>query len=231
LDFNYTQPGNYLSTSWYSMEQVINGGYRAASFGIDWNYHPGHISNVQRGATGFYTDGPAHAYHWAWAVLWLYQAVPQTTFYQDPPQPFSPSSFGFYQRQFGLGLDMVPGADLLEMRGEITRDDRARLQEALALGFLGVAERYRPDQWVRRVADDDAHRTSDNFETMNYVARDVADLRPDAAEWGYQADAYYRRIRLLRDNNLVTPATLTRLVNWAAGVWPRGEWDRLRPAM
>ena len=25
--FNFTQPGNYLSTAWYSMEQIINGGY------------------------------------------------------------------------------------------------------------------------------------------------------------------------------------------------------------
>jgi hypothetical protein len=62
LTFNFTQPGNYLSTAWYSLEQIINGGYRAGTFGIDWNYHPFHIMGMHSGGTGFYTDGPIHTY-------------------------------------------------------------------------------------------------------------------------------------------------------------------------
>lgn len=229
LDFNYTQPGNYLSTAWYALEQIFNGGYRAASFGVDWNYHPGHISNMHHSALGFYDDGPIPAYRHAWAVIWFYQAFPTMDVRTDPPTPFTPASFGFYQRQFGIGLDASHFAELLEERGEITREDRARLQEALALAFLGVAERYTPDQWIRRVADDDAHRIADNFETMDYVPRLRTDLPEGYAEWGYQADAYYARIHDLGASGLVSDATMNRLCDWGAGVWPRGDWDALRP--
>ena len=231
LTFNYTQPGNYLSTAWYSLEQIINGGVKAGAFGIDWNYHPGHIANITHSATGFYTDGPVHAYHMAWALIWMYQSIPTMDLRQDPPVPWTPKSFGFSQRQFGLGLGLAFGADVLEARGEITRAQRAQLQEALALAFLGVAERYRPDQWQRRTVDDEAHRSADNFETMDYVAHYVPRNQHNEAwcEWGYQADCYYERIKDLKDSGLLTSSTLNRLVNWAAGVWPRGEWAALRP--
>jgi hypothetical protein len=159
----------------------------------------------------------------------MYQAVPLMDTYSDPPRPFTPQTFGFYQRQIGQGLDMAYGGEELEARGEVTHADRAQLQEALALAFLGVAERYQPDQWVRRTVDDDAHRTADNFETVNYAPHYDPQRAYDLPERGYQADAYYLRIKLLKDNNLVTPGTLTRLVNWAEGVWPRGAWSLLRP--
>lgn len=72
-----------------------------------------------------------------------------------------------------------------------TLAERAQLQEALALAFLGMAERYRSDQWVRRTADDDAHRTASNFETMNYVAHCVPPNQHVEAwcEWGYRRTA------------------------------------------
>jgi hypothetical protein len=229
LSFNFTQPGNYLSTAWYSLEQIINGGFNAASFGIDWNYHPGHIWNTRQSAVGFYLDGPIPAYRLAWALIWFYQAVPTEDWRTEPPTPFTPRSFGFYQRQFIIGLGVQEGARLLEERGEITREDRAMLQEALTLAFLGVAERYTPDQWVRRTVDDEAHRTADNFETIDYVPRVRTDLPEGYAEWGYQADAYYARIHELSESGLVTPATIHRLCDWGAGVWPRGDWDALRP--
>ena len=204
---------------------------KAGAFGIDWNYHPGHIANITHSATGFYTDGPVHAYHMAWALIWMYQSIPTMDLRQDPPVPWTPKSFGFSQRQFGLGLGLAFGADVLEARGEITRAQRAQLQEALALAFLGVAERYRPDQWQRRTVDDEAHRSADNFETMDYVAHYVPRNQHNEAwcEWGYQADCYYERIKDLKDSGLLTSSTLNRLVNWAAGVWPRGEWAALRP--
>lgn len=229
LTFNFTQPGNYLSTSWYSLEQILNGGHHAASLGVDWNYHPGHIHNVQRSAVGYYDDGPPHAYHLAWAIVWFYQSFPVMDWRASPPVPFVPSSFGFYQRQLGLGLDLVGEAEVQEARGEITHEDRARLQEALALAFLGVAERYTPDQWVRRVADDEAHRSADNFDTIDY-APSLRDLPEAPSEWGYHADAYYRRIHDLAQSGLVSEPTLERLVAWGAGVWPRGDWSALLTA-
>lgn len=220
LGFNYTKPGNYLSVAWYSLEQIVNGGWRAGSWGLDWNYHPGHIYNTHRGATGFYNDGAIHLYRHAWSVIWFYQSM---------PADWTPQTFGFRQRQFGMGLDtQFYGA--AEAAG-LSLADRKQLQEALALAFLGVAERYTTNQWIRRSADTDALRTADNFETVDYVARHVP---PDQhvegwCEWGYQADCYYERIKTLKDNNLVTPATLTRLVNWGLSVWPKGEWHLLRP--
>ncbi len=197
----------------------------------NWNYHPGHIANTAYGATGFYSDGPLHTYRMAWALIWMYQSVPTMDWRQDPPTQWMPSTFGFFQRQYGLGLDLVFGADIQEARGLITRGERAQLQEALALAFLGVAERYRPDQWVRRTVDDDANRTASNFETMDYVAHYVPPNQhvEGWCEWGYQADCYYERIKNMKDSGLLTPGTMTRLVNWAAGVWPRGEWAVLRP--
>jgi hypothetical protein len=147
---------------------------------------------------------------------------------QSPPVPFTPRSFGFYQRQIGQGLDLAYGAEEQVRRGQMTRADWAQLQEALALAFLAVAERYTPDQWVRRTVDDDAHRTADNFETVEYAPRYDPRHAYDLPERGYQADAYYLRIKLLKDNALLTPATLTRLINWGESIWPRGEWAALR---
>jgi hypothetical protein len=224
LTFNFTQAGNYLSTAWYSLEQIINGGYKAGAFGIDWNYHPGHIAGMARTAP----NAPYHAYRMAWALIWMYQSIPLQDWRTTPPVPWTPQSFGFSQRQFGQGLDLVYGSAELEARGDITRAERAQLQESMALAFLGVAERYRPEQWVRRVADDDAHRSADNFETANYVAHFVPNHVEGWCEWGYQADCYYERIKNLKESGLVAPTTLTRLVNWAAGVWPKGEWAKLR---
>jgi hypothetical protein len=229
LDFNFTQPGNYLSTSWYSLEQIVNGGIHAGAFGIDWNYHPAHITNTHHSAVGFYDDGPIHAYRLAWARLWIYQSIPLMDLRQDPPTPFTPKSFGFPQRQIGQGLDLVYGADLLEALGEITHADRAQLQEALALAFLEVAERYQPEDWVRRDVDDDAHRSADTFETIAYAPDYNPDFAYDLPERGYQADAYYLRIKLLKDEQLVSDATLTRLVDWGESIWPLGAWSALRP--
>ena len=48
-------------------------------------------------------------------------------------------------------------------------------------------------------------------------------------ERGYQADAYYLRIKTLKDRGYVTPSTLNRLVDWGASIWPKGNWQALRP--
>jgi hypothetical protein len=164
----------------------------------------------------------------AWSLIGMYQSIPLQDWRTSPPSPWTPSTFGFSQRQFGQGLDLVFGADVLEARGEISRAERAQLQEAVTLAFLGVAERYRPDQWIRRAADTDANRTADNFETVNYVARFVPNHVEGWCEWGYQADCYYERVKNLKESGLLTPATMTRVINWAAGVWPKGEWAKLR---
>jgi len=229
LSFNFTQPGNYLSTAWYSLEQVFNGGYHAGGFGIDWNYHPFHIMGMRRGGTGYYSQGPIHAYRAAWSLLWMYQTIPTIDWRKDPVEPWTPKSFGFSQRQFGLGLEVAFGTDELVAAGRITPADQAQLQEALALAFLGIAERYTPDQWVRRPADTEAYRSAESFETVDYIASFNPAHSYDLPERGYQADAYYLRIKTLKERGLVTPGTLRRLVTWARGVWPRGHWDLLEP--
>ena len=229
LTFNFTQPGNYLSTAWYSLEQVFNGGYRAGAFGIDWNYHPFHIMGMHRGGTGFYTDGPIQTYRAAWSLFWMYQSIPTMDWRQDPVQPWTPKSFGFSQRQFGQGLDPAYGGEELVAQGVLTVAERAQLQEALVLAFLGIAERYTPDQWVRRTVDDAAHRTAENFETADYVAKFRVENSSDLPERGFQADAYYLRVKVLKEQNLVTKPTLIRLLTWARGVWPKGEWALLDP--
>lgn len=220
LTFNYTKPGNYLSTAWYSMEQIVNGGWRAGSFGLDWNYHPGHISNTHRSATGFYNDGAIHLYRHAWSTFWLYQSM---------PADWTPQSFAFRQRQIGIGLDVQFSSSDEDLG--LTFADRKQLQDALALAFLGVAERYSTNQWHRRTADTEALRSADNFETVDYVAHYVPPQNhvEGWCEWGYQADCYYERIKILKDNQFVTDSTLNRLVNWGLSVWPKGEWEQLRP--
>lgn len=229
LDFNMTQPGNYLSTAWYSLEQIINGGYKAGAFGIDWNYHPGHIANTAYGATGFYNDGPIHTHRMAWALIWMYQSVPDSDYRMSPETPWTPSSFGFSQRQLGQGLDLILGGQTQVEQGDMTQAELNELQEALALAFLGVAERYTPDQWVRRPVDDDEHRSADTFETVDYVADFDPDNNYDLPERGYQADAYYARIKWLKESGRISDGTLNRLVDWALGVWPLGAWELLRP--
>ena len=197
LTFNFTQPGNYLSTAWYSLEQIINGGYHASSYGIDWNYHPFHIMGMHHGGTGYYNDGPIHAYRAAWSLIWMYQSIPTIDWYINV--------------------------------GAMTPAERAQLQAALVLAFLGIAERYTPDQWVRRTVDDAAHLTAENFETIDYVAHFDPLNAFDLPERGYQADAYYLRVKQLKEQNLLTPATYLRLLTWAKGVWPKGEWSLLDP--
>ncbi len=69
----------------------------------------------------------------------------------------------------------------------------------------------------------------DALETVDYVAHFDPDNSYDLPERGYQADAYYARIRALRESGRLSSETLERLVDWAEGVWPRGEWRLLRP--
>ena len=223
-NFVFSKPGEYLTTAWYSLEQVVNGGWRSGSLGIDWNYHPQHLAGMHIGGTSYYTDGPMHPYRWAWAVLWLYQTRPTDW----TPSYLGEATSGFMQRQIGMGLD-VPFMDEAEAAGQLTSADRKQLQEALALAFLNVAERYTPDQWMRRTVDDAAHLSASNFETVDYAPDYHANNSYDLPERGYQADAYYLRIKTLKDRNLVTSATLTRLVNWGKGVWPKGNWGALTP--
>jgi hypothetical protein len=223
-NFVFSKPGEYLTTAWYSIEQVINGGWRSGSAGIDWNYHPQHLGGMHWGGTGYYKDGPMHPYRWAWSIIWMYQTRPADWV----PSTMGASTGGFMQRQIGLGLE-IPFMDEAESAGQITLTERKQLQEALALAFLGVAERYTPDQWMRRPVDDDANRSSGTFETVNYVANYNPAWAYDLPERGYQADAYYLRIKTLKDRGYVTNSTLTRLVNWAQGVWPNGNWNVLRP--
>lgn len=223
-NFVFSKPGEYLTTAWYSLEQVINGGWRSGSAGIDWNYHPQHLGGMHHGGTGFYNDGPMHIYRWTWSIIWLYQTRPTDWV----PSTMGGATSGFMQRQIGLGLE-IPFMDEAEAAGEITLADRKQLQEAMALAFLGVVERYTPDQWMRRTVDDDASRTSSNFETVDYVANYNPAWAYDLPERGYQADAYYLRIKTLKDRGYLTDSTLNRLVDWGVSIWPKGNWQVLRP--
>jgi hypothetical protein len=222
--FVFTKPGEYLTTVWYSLEQIVNGGWRSGSAGIDWNYHPQHLGGMHRGGTGFYTDGPMHPYRLAWSVIWLYQTRPTDW----APNYFAGCTCGFMQRQIGWGL-AIPFMNEAEAAGLMTLDDRKQLQEALALAFLDTVERYRPEQWTRRALNDSAHLDSSTFETVDYVAHYNPQWNYDLAGQGYMADAYYLDIKNLKEKGYVTADTLNRLVNWGASIWPRGEWTQLRP--
>ena len=223
-NFVFSKPGEYLTTAWYTLEQIVNGGWRSGAAGIDWNYHPQHLGGMHFGGTGFYTDGPMHPYRKAWSLIWLYQTRPTDW----APNYFAGCTCGFMQRQIGLGLD-VPFMDEAEAAGQLTDAERKQLQEALALAFLGTVERYTPDQWPRRPLDNEVNRNADTFETVNYVAHFDPANSYDLPERGYQADAYYDRIRTLKRKGYLTAPTLNRLVNWGASVWPKGEWAQLRP--
>ena len=229
--FVFTKPGEYLTTVWYSLEQIVNGGWRSGSAGIDWNYHPQHLGGMHHGGTGFYNDGPMHPYRLAWSVIWLYQTRPTDW----APNYFAGCTCGFMQRQIGWGLG-IPFMNEAEAAGLMTLADRKQLQEALALAFLGTVERYTPNQWTRRLVNDNAHLDSSNFETVDYVAHYNPLWNYDLAGQGYMADAYYLDIKNLKEKGYLTPDTLNRLVNWGASIWPAKypgksttEWELLRP--
>jgi len=231
--FVFTKPGEYLTTVWYTLEQIVNGGWRSGSAGIDWNYHPQHLGGMHSGGTGFYTDGPMHPYRLAWSIIWLYQTRPTDW----APNYFAGCTCGFMQRQIGWGL-AIPFGDEAEAAGLMTLADRKQLQEALALAFLGTVERYRPDQWTRRVANDGAHLDSSTFETVDYVAHYDPKWNYDLAGQGYMADSYYLGVKTLKERGYVTASTLNRLVNWGASIWPAKypgksttEWELLRPGV
>ncbi|MBE2213015.1 MAG: immunoglobulin domain-containing protein [Opitutaceae bacterium] len=185
---------------------------------------------MHHGGTGYYTDGPIHAYRAAWSLIWMYQTIPTLDWRKDPVVPWTPKSFGFSQRQFGLGLEVAYGTDELVAAGRMTVAEQRQLQEALALAFLGIAERYAPTDWVRRVADTDQYRSAETFETMDYAPSYNPLHAYDLPERGYQADAYYLRLKTLKERRLLTIPTMRRLLIWARGVWPKGAWDLLNIA-
>ncbi len=183
--FVFTKPGEYLTTVWYSLEQIVNGGWRSGSAGIDWNYHPQHLGGMHRGGTGFYTDGPMHPYRLAWSVIWLYQTRPTDW----APNYFAGCTCGFMQRQIGLGLD-VPFMNEAEAAGQLTLDDRKQLQEALALAFLDTVERYRPDQWTRRRSTTARIGIPPLLKPWTTWRTYNPEWNYDLAGHGYMADAY-----------------------------------------
>jgi hypothetical protein len=222
--FVFTKPGEYLTTSWYSLEQIVNGGWRSGSEGIDWNYHPAHLGGMHRGGTGFYNDGPMHPYRLAWSIFWFYQTRPTDW----APNYFAGCTCGFMQRHIFQGVG-VPFMDQAEAAGQINLEERKQLQEALALAFLDTVERYRPDQWTRRLDDNSSNRDSATFETVDYVAHYNPAWTYDLAGQGFMADYYYLSVKTLKERGYVTTPTLNRLIDWGVSIWPKGEWQLLRP--
>ena len=232
--FHTKHVGKYFSTAWYSAQtSIFNGNtVETGEIGpIDWNYHPNHVFGLPK------EGGPAHPYRALYSLqkmnqlLYHYedsgynedfgirwrQAHPgrynpgssdQVDYYADAEPVRLGQTFDRMLSEFMDRLDAAGGPSAWDGRRRVDTDgdggycdeDESKLKPATWDGDTGGGC---TDDWVDPVSGD--MRT--NEVTAN----------------GRYAEMWLWMIPQYRDAG-VTEATLGRLIDWGAGVWPLGPW-------
>lgn len=210
--FDDTAVGDYWTTAWYSLQQILNGGYQVMTVTgpVDWNYHVPHIG----GRPDLWELFPAQPHRMFWGTLFMLQAIPH----------------GSPQTNFDWPIGHLH--DALGTSG--VRD----IDEALADAFLGVVGRYPLESWPRKLGGDAGFADRTRFERADAAPDEaglesaatssyVWDVIANACHEGRYADCYYLRIRSMHDRGAVSAATLDRLIDWTCRVWPLYPWAAL----
>lgn len=221
--FDDTAVGCYWTTVWYSLQQIINGGYHAMTTTgpVDWNYQVPHIGGApSRWGESFY---PSQRYRTFWGTAFMMQAIP----------PGSPQTN--FDWPIGHLFDALTASPV---DARYSRERMRQLDDALARSFLGVVHRYPIESWPRKVDGDS--------DLANAVRFERADVMPDQAQLevaiaspylgdviaqrchdGAYADCYYLRLRAMHDAQAVEPETLDEILDWACQLWPSYAWAPL----
>ena len=230
--------GDFRSTLWYQLQMTLNAG-QGEPMGIqpiDWIYQPRHIldSNLRT---------------LRWEPLRYFQSY--IKMYQAGNNGRGPNRKGFYMR-FMHPFRLYSGAKnnasdnndrrMFQHLNTYEDDLQNRITDAFFLEFMDIAEGFDPiKDWTRTTdgGGDDAGRpcTRDQRggakggcmapESQVPIVGDIPRGRPFYFDSGNDhADDFYQLIPLLREQG-VPKATVDRLRDWCALMWPRGDWENL----
>jgi len=216
IDFNTTAAGVYWTTAWYSLQQIVNGGYHAMAVTgpVDWNYHPQHLGRAARWGDAF----PDQPYRGFWAWHFMFQAIPPGS-----PQTYFDWPIGHLHDGLWWG-----GA------GEGREAARQRA-EAMADAFLTLVGRYAIESWprkdgggddVRRFEPADSEPAVTWLETTRHDPY-LGEVIAEQCHHSHYANCYWLRIAAMHDTESISPETLDRVLDWSCRIWPRYPWSDL----
>ncbi len=214
--FNDTPIGTYWTTVWYTLQQVVNGGYQAMAVTgpVDWNYQVPHIGGTPR-----YGDAwPSQPFRSFWGTQFMMQAIPLESNVTDFDWPIG---------HLGDALSSG-GADA----ASVLRND------ALARSFIGVVQRYAVSDWPRKVGDgsfEDKARFDPPDTAPNQSFLDDAlaspylpDVIASECHQGWYANCFYLRLRSAHASQSLSQDVLNEVLDWMESIWPLYAWDAMR---
>lgn len=219
LTFNDTPVGTYWTTTWYTLQQIVNGGYHAMTVmgPVDWNYQVPHIGG---GGTRWGSFWPAQPWRAFWANQFMYQAISPQSAITDFDWPLSHL------------------ADAFRMASPNPSPDLVRINDLLGRSFVGVVSRYPVSAFPRKTGDGsfaDTQRLEPATATPSQAWLDMAATSPYFSDVvaqechnGHHVVCYYLLLRRAHDTGSMTPQVLNQVLDWAASVWPLYPWAALR---
>lgn len=206
--------GKYFSTAWYHLQLIINGGNRATLklWPVDWNYQPDHI-------VGLYSrgDGPRQPYRYVISHAKMLQQ------YHDG-RPVEESGIGFRQIHPGRYAP-IPGRRGTIFEG-LAPEVRAELFGGLLGATMDLIEAHSLSEWPRDTLD----KHDNTLRPKDYVPQLISAGKFNGHQHkGHHADIWYSMIPYFEEAG-VTPQVLDRVIDWGQRMWPRGDWESLRPA-
>jgi hypothetical protein len=195
------------STAWYQLQLTLNAGNRTASaqlWPVDWNYQPDHIVDLKTKV-----GGPSHP------VRYLASHIKMHQLYRDG-RSMAETNFGFRQT---LPHRWAPEGGLLD---DLPSAWRVAAYDGLINMLVDNVTAFGLNEWQRGTP------TGNVLEPASYVPVALArDALGAECHTGRYADCWYSVIPYFRRAG-VNNATLTRMIDWSAAVWPAGNWNALR---
>jgi hypothetical protein len=206
-EFQDSLTGKLKSTSWYQLQLVLNAGNRTASaqlWPMDWNYQPDHIQNLKG------VGGPSQP------VRYLASHIKMHQVYRDGR---SVATTNFGMRQVSPHR-WAPNGALLDDLPSAWRVDAFSGLLNMLIDNVSI---YAPSDWTRGSAIENV------LEPTSYVPISKPREALSAhCHVGHYADCWYSVVPHFRAAG-VDNATLTRMIDWSASIWPAGNWNALRP--
>jgi hypothetical protein len=203
----------YFSTAWYQTQVTINtgagftGGLLAP---VDWNYQPDHIANLMSSDVG----GPAQPLRLAATNATMLHVYATSNF-----TPTNGGQWGF--RQFDPARYAPGGGGQDGVFATLPDPLRRSIYAALLSATMDLLERFTPAEH---------HTAGSELEPATHIP---ALIDRTTEDFNYQrhigrfADCWYTMIGMFRADG-VDEAVLTRMINWGAAMWPRGDWNARR---
>ena len=223
--------GSYHSAAWYHLQMILNAGHRTATTFLpqDWFYTPNYVAHTA-------VDNEVSLGNMSTLVhLKMYQSL-------DTRGPD------------GLGEDTGPGKDgwylpfVIPWRFESIRHEnhlrgipwnsldtyqsglRAKVTGAFLRQFLDKMKTYPVDS-LPRIEKGDSPASA--YDSVNTIPKPY-----QKGEYSYysgpgvsrHATAIYRTIPRFVEMGM-DPVLLNEYIDWCKAVWPKGDWDTLRPEM